>query len=563
NATTANLYYTGRHSWNVVVLLCCLATHSGGQKNTDFYTTVSTLSDLVHVEKQVKAELLDYVERLKVLRDNILNFVQDRQPYDDLTSPSAVSEYLKHPVHAFHLIKRMTAGLGAIEAQINKTREFDPLVNIEEWRKQRLLPWDEDFTGLAMSLVTLQDTYALDLHELTEGHLRTNVPSNRTIPGRLPLNARDCLNISQAALQWGLYDRAMDWAERAIAKAADEDPPTIPERELEAHHEAVVNKVEALVDLRTTCKQGRLNLLQTNGELVRDPTRWSAESKAQLFQELPADQEEHNYKRLCRGEVLRTPEMDSHLRCRYYKGKYGFFTLHPMKLEEINLKPYIIVMRDVVQERDIEDLMAFAEPRLQRSTTYTGDGNVPSTRRTSSNAWLWDDEAPIENRMNWYLRALVGLGTSGYDYEAEAYQLANYGSGGYFLPHYDYLQDTLHAHNSTADYYLQNKEGDRLATLMIYMTDVEEGGATVFPRLGVRLVPKKSDWLWPVFVSSPRIQRENEHESCLEVPTVLYTVAVIFSCSRQQVVQVLQQRVPAALLHRSKRLPGTPRLTCL
>uniref|UniRef100_A0A0K8RBC1 procollagen-proline 4-dioxygenase n=1 Tax=Ixodes ricinus TaxID=34613 RepID=A0A0K8RBC1_IXORI len=461
------------HFWNVVVLLCCLATHSGGQKNTDFYTTVSTLSDLVHVEKQVKAELLGYVERLKVLRDNILNFVQDRQPYDDLTSPSAVSEYLKHPVHAFHLIKRMTAGLGAIEAHINKTREFDPLVNIEEWRKQRLLPWDEDFTGLAMSLVTLQDTYALDLDELAKGHLHTNIPRNRTIHGRLPLSAQDCLNISQAALQWGLYDRAMDWAERAIAKAADEEPPTITKQELETHYEAIVN--------------------ETNGEPERDPTRRSAEFNAELFQELPEDQEEHNYKRLCRGEVLRTPKMDSKLRCRYYKGQDGFFTLRPIKLEEINLKPYIIVMRDVVQERDIEDLMAFAEPRLQRSTTYTGDGNAPSTRRTSSNAWLWDDEAPIANRMNWYLRALVGLGTSGSDYEAEAYQLANYGSGGYFLPHHDYLQDTLHAHNSTADYYLQNKEGDRLATLMIYMTDVEVGGATVFPRLGVRLVPKKGD----------------------------------------------------------------------
>ncbi|EEC08356.1 prolyl 4-hydroxylase alpha subunit, putative, partial [Ixodes scapularis] len=520
NAISADLYPTNRHFWNVVVLLCCFATHSGGQKNTDFYTTVSTLSDLVHVEKQVKADLLGYVERLKVLRDNILSFVQDRQPYDDLRSPSAVSEYLKHPVHAFHLIKRMTAGLGAIEAQINKTREFDPLVNIEEWRKQRLLPWDEDFTGLAMSLVTLQDTYALDLHKLTEGHLHTNIPRHRTIHGRLPLNARDCLNISQAALEWGLYDRAMDWAERAIAKAADEEPPTIPNQELETHHEAIVNKVEPLVDLRMTCKPGRQNTLQTNGEPVRDPTRQSAESKAQLFQELPADQEELNYRRLCRGEVLRTPQMDSKLRCRYYKGQDGFFTLHPIKLEEINLKPYIIVMRDVVQERDIEDLMAFAEPRLQRSTTYTGDGNAPSTRRTSSNAWLWDDEAPIANRMNWYLRALVGLGTLGSEYEAEAYQLANYGSGGYFLPHYDYLQDTLHAHNSTADYYLQNNEGDRLATLMIYMTDVEEGGATVFPRLGVRLVPKKFDWLWTVFVNSPRIERAKEHESCLGDHTV-------------------------------------------
>ncbi|KAM7295105.1 prolyl 4-hydroxylase subunit alpha-1, partial [Ixodes scapularis] len=169
-------------------------------------------------------------------------FVQDKQPYDDLTSPSAVSEYLKHPVHAFHLIKRMTAGLGDIEALINKTRTFDPLVNVVEMRKQRLLPRDEDFTGLAGSLVRLQDTYALDLHELTKGHIRSEILRNRSVPGRLPLNAKDCFNISQVALRHGFYDRAVEWAEQAIAKATQEQPFTIPKQELDTFYKAAIEK---------------------------------------------------------------------------------------------------------------------------------------------------------------------------------------------------------------------------------------------------------------------------------------------------------------------------------
>ncbi|CAN8005536.1 unnamed protein product, partial [Ixodes pacificus] len=165
--------------WRSLLMMWCLATCSSGQRETDFYTTVSTLSDLIDMEKHVKADLVRYVERLKVVQDSIVNFVQDRQPYDDLTSPSAVSEYLKHPVHAFHLIKRMTTGLGAIEAQINKTRKFDPLMNIREMRKQQLLPRTEDFKGLAASLVRLQDTYSLDLYELTKGNMHTEIPRNR------------------------------------------------------------------------------------------------------------------------------------------------------------------------------------------------------------------------------------------------------------------------------------------------------------------------------------------------------------------------------------------------
>ncbi|KAG0437739.1 hypothetical protein HPB47_017307 [Ixodes persulcatus] len=160
-------------------MLWCLATCSSGQREADFYSTVSRLSDLIDMEKHVKADLVRYVERLKVVQDSILNFVQDRQPYDDLPSPSAVFEYLKHPVHAFHLIKRMTAGLGTIEAHINKTRKF----------------------------------------------------------------ALDCLNISQVALNESFYDRAVEWAEQAIAKVADEEPPTVPKEELDAHHEAAVKQV--------------------------------------------------------------------------------------------------------------------------------------------------------------------------------------------------------------------------------------------------------------------------------------------------------------------------------
>lgn len=41
-----------------------------------------------------------------------------------MTSPSAVLDYLKHPVHAFHMTKRMTVGLGTIEANIHEMRQF-------------------------------------------------------------------------------------------------------------------------------------------------------------------------------------------------------------------------------------------------------------------------------------------------------------------------------------------------------------------------------------------------------------------------------------------------------
>ena len=42
------------------------------------------------------------------------------------------------------------------------------------------------------------------------------------------------------------------------------------------------------------------------------------------------------------------------------------------------------------------------------------------------------------------------------------------------------------------DEYLQIL-GDRLSTFMGYLTDVDAGGATVFPALGVSVWPKRGD----------------------------------------------------------------------
>ncbi|KAG0416754.1 hypothetical protein HPB47_006160 [Ixodes persulcatus] len=43
------------------------------------------------------------------------------------------------------------------------------------------------------------------------------------------------------------------------------------------------------------------------------------------------------------------------------------------------------------------------------------------------------------------------MGASGSNYDAEPYQLANYGIGGQYLPHNDYLQDGLHANPDRLD----------------------------------------------------------------------------------------------------------------
>lgn len=68
---------------------------------------------------------------------------------------------------------------------------------------------------------------------------------------------------------------------------------------------------------------------------------------------------------------------------------------------------------------------------------------------------------------------------------SEELQVANYGIGGHYEPHFDF------ARPEEKDAFKSLGMGNRLATMLFYMSDVEAGGATVFPRLDLTLWPKK------------------------------------------------------------------------
>jgi prolyl 4-hydroxylase len=67
---------------------------------------------------------------------------------------------------------------------------------------------------------------------------------------------------------------------------------------------------------------------------------------------------------------------------------------------------------------------------------------------------------------------------------AEQLQVVNYGIGGHYEPHYDFARTGEDAFSALGN-------GNRVSTLLIYMSDVELGGATVFPLVGARLTPIK------------------------------------------------------------------------
>ena len=78
--------------------------------------------------------------------------------------------------------------------------------------------------------------------------------------------------------------------------------------------------------------------------------------------------------------------------------------------------------------------------------------------------------------LNYRLSAASNLNL--HSYGSENYQVAYYSVGGLYTPHFDYIED------GSA---VREKVGQRIATILLYFNDVEEGGATVFPTLDIKV----------------------------------------------------------------------------
>ncbi|ROT77583.1 hypothetical protein C7M84_003767 [Penaeus vannamei] len=207
--------------------------------------------------------------------------------------------------------------------------------------------------------------------------------------------------------------------------------------------------------------------------------------------------------------------MESRLTCRHVTAGASYLTLMPLRLEEMSLDPYIVVFRDFLTEAQTEAIKGIAKPRLTTSRHRGPGGNfISSMVRTSSTAWLResvDDRKKLLVNMTRKIEFATGLHALESS-AGEDYQVANYGIGGLYVTHTDYLMINPDPRAYTP---WEHFMGDRFATFMVYLSDVEAGGATVFPRAGVTIWPKRgSAAFWWNLYRSGAGDENTRHGAC-------------------------------------------------
>ncbi|KAK4346965.1 hypothetical protein RND71_033304 [Anisodus tanguticus] len=138
-------------------------------------------------------------------------------------------------------------------------------------------------------------------------------------------------------------------------------------------------------------------------------------------------------------------------------------------VEVISLEPRAYIYHNFLSKEECEYLISLAKPHMQKSSVVdsaTGK-SMDSRVRTSSGTFLARGRdkmiRDIEKRIADFTFIPVEHG--------EGLQVLHYEVGQKYESHYDYFLDEFNTKNG----------GQRIATVLMYLSDVEEGGETVFP----------------------------------------------------------------------------------
>lgn len=159
-----------------------------------------------------------------------------------------------------------------------------------------------------------------------------------------------------------------------------------------------------------------------------------------------------------------------------------FFPARPAAETWVQLceKPAVEISENYLSPSLCASIVALG--RAMKEAEVVGEGaGLRSPARTNTVQWLYHMQTPELARVCEAIAYRVGIGLE----RAEMVQLIHYGPGAEYKPHFDAFDtDTEIGRRHLA------RGGQRWVTALGYLNDVEEGGATIFPKLGIDVAAK-------------------------------------------------------------------------
>ena len=156
--------------------------------------------------------------------------------------------------------------------------------------------------------------------------------------------------------------------------------------------------------------------------------------------------------------------------------------LAPFKSEEISLDTKMVLFHDILTDKEIDILYDIAKPKhIEFRQNFALEKN-----EMTETALLYPGENVTISKVYKRMEYATGLDM----HSSDTLHLSKYKLKDFYLPHFD-----VHARQQSPEF-LHQEKGQRLATVLIYLSEGFEGGSTTFPVLDLQIKPTKGSALF-------------------------------------------------------------------
>ncbi|TMW47303.1 hypothetical protein DOY81_007613, partial [Sarcophaga bullata] len=497
----------------------------------DYSASVVGLENLIKLEKDYIQAVEKYISDVIKTQQEIKSFLSEVELHHEQIKKNP-EKYYGQPANAYQMIRRMVVDWKHYEELITMSPEYMVYnLTINYFNTKYRPPEEEDLLGAAAALKRLQFIYALETEDLAQDNILEENFSEK-------MKAHDAFVLARSLFERKEYSYASEWFLQALQLLNNEDAEYMKANELVlkypfiTHNEVLhhlslalfhagnyginfVNLDLIFLPLSDPLADNYKMAKMVNQELLfADPTNAEALNNKEFFENTVIAERrlrhvqpkpkksrlQELYRQVCNGELTQTAKELRNLRCRYAHNNVGFYMIGPLKMEQLNLDPFVAVYYEAINDHEIEQIIAATEQRVEKSKVGAYKTSIYSELRTSKHAWLWN-ESYLEN-LRQRIEDITALSTA----SEEPLQVVNYGMGGHYAPHYDFAPFPEHEYGD---------KGNRLLTALFYMNDVEMGGSTAFPFLRVLVPPiKRSLLVWYNMHNSTEVDYRTKHAGC-------------------------------------------------
>lgn len=483
-----------------LAFLLLISIHLG---ESHYYKAHTGMRQLFKADKKLGKQFLNYYKRETERLDRLEKYLERLgQPEGNKTRNEHADEVVGNPVDAYLLIKRFvkkwknkkylksferkayfSSAMERYKIFMENTNGFDNNVELR---------------GSIYSIIKLQETYLINVT-----HFANGFNNHSQI-----LSSLDIFIIGYYSMMMQYFHIAKLWLQEAYNRyvASGED-----ETMFAPHKPAVLMHAMAWssfkcgdIEKATSFTERQLQLDPGNEKLRQDLAWYRNQgqeyTKESIYAKYNINSDDMGLEkigdftnrpwltrlnRMCRGEESLREKDRKRLYCTYYRPTYRFY-LKPLQLEVAYDDPDVVFFHNLLSEREVDILISKSREKLATAEVFSRKSGklITAEYRLSKNAWFPRDH---DNTVKEIYGRVGDLTNLEMEY-CEPLQVANYGIGGNYESHYDHATPP---HNSSI--FGHYDWGNRLATMLIYLTDVETGGDTVFVTTapGVQVAPKK------------------------------------------------------------------------